>query len=150
PTFRRGRLLVAAPGLLDPSFHRAVVLVLEHGPQGALGVVLNRPTGLEVRDALPSELAEALPADALVFSGGPVQPEAVILVADFLHPTADADVAFGSVGVVDPEADPHVLDGDVRAVRAFGGYAGWGAGQLESEIEEEAWIDAEAVADDVF
>jgi putative transcriptional regulator len=141
---------VAAPGLLDPSFRRTVVLVLEHGPEGALGVVLNRRTGLAVRDALPPELADALAADDRVFSGGPVQPEAVILVADFLAPAEDADLAFGSVGVVDPEVEAGRLDGAVRAVRAFGGYAGWGAGQLESEIAAEAWIDADPEAVDVF
>jgi putative transcriptional regulator len=142
--------LVASPSLLDPNFRRSVVLLLEHGPEGALGVILNRPTTLLAREALPESLAEALPEDEHVHQGGPVQPDAVILLADFADPAGAADVAFGTVGIVGPDVDLESLDGRVRAVRAFGGYAGWGAGQLEGEVEQEAWIDAVAMPSDVF
>ena len=150
PAFRRGRLLVASPTLLDPNFTRTVVLMLEHSPDGALGLVLNRPTEIVAREALPSPLADALPDDELVHQGGPVQPEAVILLADFSDPEAAANITVGTVGVVDPNEDTTDLPQRIRAVRAFGGYAGWGAGQLEQEITEGAWIDAEAGAADVF
>jgi len=146
---RRGRLLVAAPALVDPNFHRAVVLMLEHSPDGALGLVLNRPTPLVSREALPAHLAELLPGDERVFEGGPVQPEAVILLADFVDGAEAATLAFGSVGIVDPEAVGGRPDG-LRAVRAFGGYAGWAGGQLEREVEDEAWLDAPPETDDVF
>ncbi|MGD9694661.1 MAG: YqgE/AlgH family protein [Thermoleophilia bacterium] len=150
PENRRGRLLVASPALEDPNFHRAVVLMLEHSAEGALGLVLNDPTPLLARDALPGALAEAMPEDERIHRGGPVQPEAVIVLAEFDDPERAAAIAFGDVGVVDPDAETEGLDGDVRAVRAFGGYAGWSGGQLESEIAQEAWIDAEPEAGDVF
>jgi putative transcriptional regulator len=147
---RRGRLLVASPSLADPNFRRAVVLMLEHSEEGALGLVLNRPTPLVAREALPGALADAMPDDERVYQGGPVQPEAVIVLADFSDATLAASVAFDMVGIVDPDADASRLGDGVRAIRAYGGYAGWGEGQLEREIAEEAWIDAAPAAEDVF
>lgn len=150
PVNRRGRLLVAAPSLVDPTFRRTVVLMLEHSEEGALGVVLNRPSPLVARDALPARIAAALPEGERVHEGGPVQPDAVIVLADFEDPAAAASIAFGTVGVLDPTAEPEDGLTGVRAVRAFGGYAGWGAGQLEDEIGQEAWIDAAGTTGDVF
>jgi putative transcriptional regulator len=150
PANRRGRLLVASPSLVDPNFRRAVVLLIEHSEEGALGLVLNRPTPLVSREALPGALADAMPADERVHQGGPVQPEAVIVLADFADPALAASVAFDRVGIVDPEADATRLGEGVRAIRAYGGYAGWGEGQLEHEIAEEAWIDASPILEDVF
>lgn len=150
PDYRRGRLLVASPSLVDPNFRRAVVLLLEHSAEGALGLVLNRPTPLVSREALPGDLAAAMPEEERVHEGGPVQPEAVIVLADFTDPSLAASVAFDGVGIVNPEADASRLDDGVRAIRAYGGYAGWGEGQLEREIAEEAWIDARPTARDVF
>lgn len=149
PDSRRGRLLVAAPALVDPNFRRAVVLMLEHSPDGALGLVLNRPTPLVSREALPGRLAQVMPDAERVFEGGPVQPEAVIVLADFEDVTEAATIAFGTVGIVDPEVEATGL-GAVRAIRAFGGYAGWAGGQLEAEMAEEAWVECDGVADDVF
>jgi putative transcriptional regulator len=150
PENRKGRLLVASPSLAEPNFRRAVVLMLEHSEEGALGLVLNRPTPLVAREALPSALADAMPDDERVYQGGPVQPEAVIVLADFSDTSLAASVAFDMVGIVDPDADASRLEGGVRAIRAYGGYAGWGEGQLEREIAEEAWIDAAPAAEDVF
>jgi len=150
PTIRKGRLLVASPALVDPNFRRTVVLMLEHSDEGALGLVLNRPTPLVARQALPSRMAGALPEQERVHEGGPVQPDAVIVLAEFRDLTAAAAIAFGRVGVVDPSTEVDVLRSQVTAIRAFGGYAGWSAGQLEREIEEEAWIDAEGLPEDVF
>ena len=150
PENRKGRLLVASPSLADPNFRRAVLLMLEHSGEGALGLVLNRPTPLVAREALPGALAAAMPDDERVYQGGPVQPEAVIVLADFSDATLAASVAFDMVGIVDPDADASRLGEGVRAIRAYGGYAGWGEGQLEREIAEEAWIDAAPAAEDVF
>jgi putative transcriptional regulator len=150
PENRRGRLLVAAPSLVDPNFRRSVVLMLEHSEEGALGLVLNRPTPLVAREALPGRLAQAMPDDARVHQGGPVQPEAVILLADFADASRAATIAFDTVGIVDPDAEPDRLEDHVRSIRAFGGYAGWAGGQLEQEIAEEAWIDAQGRPEDVF
>lgn len=149
PESRHGRLLIAAPALDDPNFRRAVVLMLEHSPDGALGLVLNRPTPLVSREALPGALAELMPPAERVFQGGPVQPEAVIVLADFEDASRAATIAFGSVGIIDPEAEA-AASGGVRAIRAFGGYAGWGAGQLERELAQDAWVDSPADAEDVF
>lgn len=123
--------------------------MLEHSDDGALGLVLNRPTPLVSREALPAGLANLMPEQERVHQGGPVQPEAVILLADFEDASRAATITFGTVGIVDPDA-PDAHHGDVRAIRAFGGYAGWGAGQLERELAEDAWVDVEADADDVF
>lgn len=149
PRNRRGRLLLAAPALVDPNFQRAVVLMLEHSADGALGLVLNRPTPLVSREALPAPLADLMPDDERVFEGGPVQPEAVILLGDFEDPAGAATLAFGSVGIVNPDAAAGGSTA-LRAVRAFGGYAGWAGGQLEREVEEEAWVDASPEVADVF
>lgn len=150
PASRRGRLLVAAPALEDPNFRRTVVLMLEHSPDGALGLVLNRPTSLVARAALPDELASMIPEGEHVHQGGPVQPDAVIVLADFHDTSRAAGIACGSVGIVDPSGDMETLSGAVGAVRAFGGYAGWSGGQLEEEIADEAWIDAVCLPDDIF
>lgn len=147
---RRGRLLVAAPALVDPNFHRTVVLMLDHTDDGALGLVLNRPTDLVAGEAIPGDLGDALTPGDVVHQGGPVQPEAVIVLADFEDTSLAATVVFGTVGIVDPGADASGLGDVVRAIRAFGGYAGWSGGQLEQEIADEAWIDAGGIADDVF
>lgn len=150
PQWRKGRLLVAAPALSDPSFHRTVVLLLEHSEEGAVGVVLNRPSGLLAHETLPDQFASALPDGDLIFEGGPVEPESVILLADFSDPLDPGGLAVGSIGVVDPATDFGTLPDRTRAIRAFGGYAGWSAGQLEAELEDEAWIDAACTAADVF
>ncbi|MDX6646721.1 MAG: putative transcriptional regulator [Miltoncostaeaceae bacterium] len=146
----KGRLLVASPALDDPNFRRTVVLMLEHTADGSVGLVLNRPTPVLAREALPDALGAALAEEERVHQGGPVQPEAVLLLGDFVEPDAAAGIAFGSVGIVDPEADPAKLESKVRQMRAFGGYAGWAGGQLEAEFAEGAWIDAVGLPSDVF
>jgi putative transcriptional regulator len=150
PRWRKGRLLVAAPGLTDANFHRAVVLMLEHNDEGAVGVVLNRPSTLRAADVLPEEYAGALRPDDPIHEGGPVEPESVILLADFLDPDDPGGASIGTIGVVDPATDFTTLPSRTRAIRAFGGYAGWAPGQLEDELAEEAWIDGDCTADDVF
>lgn len=139
----RGQLLVAAPILSDPNFHRTVVLVAEHGHEGAMGLVLNRPTDTPVRTALP-ELAPLAGDDDPVYLGGPVALESVLAVAELDDPDDASDLLFGTVGFVQ-EPDVPVLRG-----RVFVGYAGWSAGQLEEELAEESWLVLPAEADDLF
>ncbi len=139
----RGQLLVAAPILSDPNFHRTVVLVAEHGDEGAMGLVLNRPTDTPVGTALP-ELAPLAGDDDPVYLGGPVALESVLAVAELDDPDDASDLLFGTVGFVQ-EPDVPVLRG-----RVFVGYAGWSAGQLEEELAEEAWLVLPAEADDLF
>lgn len=129
-----GRLLVALPTLIDPNFHRSVVHVLEHDPAaGALGIIVNRPSWLEVSEHLP-DLADAVIPPAVVFIGGPVQREvALTVVRD--------DRGFPTL-IEEPET--------TQPCRVFSGYAGWGIGQLEGEISEGSWHVADSEPDDVF
>jgi len=129
-----------------------VVLLLEHSAEGAVGVILNRPTDLRTREALPPHLLAPIGVDDVIHEGGPCEPGSVILLGDFDEIAADAGagLGLGSVRVVEPDADFEAIGEHVRSVRAFGGYAGWSAGQLEDELAEDAWIDAECHVDDVF
>jgi putative transcriptional regulator len=148
-TSLRGQLVVAAPTLLDPNFHRTVVLVAEHGEDGAMGVVLNRPGDLEVAEAA-AVLADLVEPGALVHVGGPVQPTGVVIMGQFRDPDDAAVLAFDDVGFVAGEPDFDQLGPELLRARVFAGLAGWGPGQLEAEIEREDWILETAVADDVF
>jgi putative transcriptional regulator len=148
-----GRLLVATPLLGDPNFDGTVVLLLAHGPDGTLGVVLNRPTEVEVGGALPgwSHLAAE---PTVVFRGGPVSPTSVICLGrgPFAAEGGDDDVTtiVGDVGVVDLERDPDELAADIDGLRLFAGYSGWDGGQLEDELEAGAWFVVDTVPDDAL
>jgi putative transcriptional regulator len=144
----RGSLLLAAGGLFDPNFRRTVVLIAEHGDEGALGLVLNRPASVRVQDAAPV-LSGLVEPEAPLFVGGPVQPEAVLVLAEFTDPVLADRPVVGTVGFADPDLDPDRVQGIVRA-RVFAGYSGWGPGQLEGEMGESAWIVEPALPDDVF
>ena len=135
----RGRLLIASPALIDPNFARTVVLITEHGDEGAMGVVLNRPSEIEVADVAP-ELAEVVVEGEPVFVGGPVQPQALVVLAEFNDSRAAAWVIAEDVGFVSADTDYAELPEVVRRGRVYAGYSGWDAGQLESELAEEAWI----------
>ena len=141
----RGKLLVANPALEDPNFDRTVVLVLEHHDEGAVGVILNRPSETSVEDVLPS-WANVAAHPAVVFVGGPVSPGSAIGLGCGRLPPDDGDAftaVLGDVGVLDLSKAPDDLA--VDDVRVFSGYAGWGPGQLEGEIDAGGWfiVDAE-------
>ena len=151
-----GRLLVASPRLSDPNFDRTVVLVLEHGEPGAVGLVLSRPMHVGVGELLApwEELAEATPP-GVIFSGGPVSPAAVIgLAGPAVPPPPGPDDAWHAVvegvGVVDLSVAPGDQPVALGAARLFSGYAGWAPGQLEGEIGEGAWFALDALRADVF
>jgi putative transcriptional regulator len=145
----RGQLLIAGPALLDPNFWRTVVLVVEHSDEGALGVVLNRPSETTVVDAV-SQLGELVDPDDPVFIGGPVQPSSVIVLAEFEDPSDAALIAFDDVGVLGTDPSMESLGTGVRRARAFVGHAGWGAGQLDGELERGDWIVETARREDAF
>ena len=146
----RGALLVAAPSLLDPNFQRTVVLVTEHTDEGAMGLVLNRPTETTVADAAPELSALTGPAER-VHQGGPVQPRAVVVLAEFRDPDEAAHVVLGDIGFVRADADLEETGSETVRGRVYAGYAGWGPGQLESELEEEGWIVVEhPLPDELF
>ena len=143
-----GRLLVATPALGDPNFDRTIVLVLAHSEEGAVGVVLNRPLDVTVDEAVPP-LAELVDDDEALFEGGPVQPDGAVVLAEFTDPALAGVVAFGSVGFLPDQADEADRSAIVRA-RIFAGYSGWGPGQLEAELAEDAWLLTPATTADVF
>jgi putative transcriptional regulator len=143
-----GRLLVALPALADPNFERTVVLVLEHDDDGALGIVLNRPTLTSVSDVLRGwETVVAAPT--LVFGGGPVEPRAVVGLAIARPGHEPRETINDRIRTVDPTADPATVAGEVDGARLFAGYAGWAPGQLEDELEDGAWTVVDAHADDI-
>ena len=145
----RGQLLVAAPSLLDPNFWRTVVLVVEHSDDGALGLVLNRSAQTTVGEALP-ELRDLIDPDEPLFIGGPVQPSAVIVLAEFEDPAEAALIAFDGIGVLGAGSPPSEAAAGVRRGRAFVGHAGWGPGQLDGELERDDWILEPARHEDPF
>jgi putative transcriptional regulator len=133
------KLLVAAPDLQDPNFARTVVLVAEHSPEGAMGVVLNRPTGTSVGEASP-QLSRMVDGDELVHVGGPVQPNGVVVLAEFDQPDLAASIVVGDIGFVAAGSDLADVGGSVRRSRVFAGHTGWGPGQLDAELEDDGWI----------
>ena len=145
----RGKLLIASPALADPNFRRTVVLVTEHGDEGAMGVVLNRPADATVADTVP-ELSDVAAGEDPIYIGGPVQTEAVVVLAEFRDPGAAATMVVGDVGLVSAKVDTDELPAVTRQARVFAGYSGWGPGQLEDELEEEAWIVEAPIPGELF
>ena len=136
----RGKLLVAAPSLVDPNFRQTVLLMLEHGSEGALGVVLNRPSELSVKGAI-DEWAAVVSEPSVVFVGGPVSQSSVIALASVALDDVDDhwSQVVGRIGTIDLEKDPDEIGG-LDQVRIFAGYAAWAPGQLEGELAENAWF----------
>jgi len=164
--FHAGRLLVARPSMLDPNFEHSVVLLLDHDADGALGVVLNRPTEVSVSEVLPgwSALVSAPP---VVFRGGPVATDSALGVAEVagedeplgfrtmftradgaaqpvnVPASAPAPAAAGArrgrTGLIDLDTPTELLSGALTSLRIFAGYAGWAAGQLEHELADGGW-----------
>jgi putative transcriptional regulator len=148
-----GRLLVATPALTDPNFDRAVVLLLDHDEEGTLGVVLNRPTPVDVESVL-EPWAELAGVPAVVFQGGPVALDSALALAVVPGDQPIEELlgwrrVHGAIGLVDLEAPPELLASELGSLRVFAGYAGWGPGQLEDELLEGAWYVVESEPGDV-
>jgi len=131
-----GRLLLATPQMLEPTFHRTVILMLEHNMVGSLGVVLNRPTEVRIADALPG-WATAVGEPEVLFAGGPVEPAGILGIGRGLD---------GEISPADLDRGPSA----VGPVRLFQGYAGWGHGQLDYELTEDAWWVVDSNPEDLF
>jgi putative transcriptional regulator len=148
-----GQLLVATPTLKDPNFDRTVVLLVAHETGGALGVVLNRATEVPVAEVL-GNWGELAGDPAVLFEGGPVQPESAICLArtrpevkkrvSGFHPVS------GALGTLDLSVDPDRMRDNVAGIRVFAGYSGWSAGQLEEEIAAGSWFVFDALPGDPF
>ncbi|MGW7065758.1 YqgE/AlgH family protein [Streptomyces sp. NPDC054855] len=158
-----GRLLVATPALADPNFDRAVVLLLDHDEEGSLGVVLNRPTPVDVADILEG-WGDLAGAPGVVFQGGPVSLDSALGVAVIpgeegpasgvrARPGRAEPIGWrrvhGAIGLVDLDTPPELLAPALGSLRIFAGYAGWGPGQLEDELVEGAWYVVESEPGDV-
>jgi putative transcriptional regulator len=141
--------LIAGATLPDPNFARTVVLICEHNEDGALGLVLNRPGGLRVADAI-AELVPLAGADTVIGIGGPVHTGALLVLAEFDDPEIAGIHITGPVGIMGDEGTVEELIGVTGRVRVFAGYAGWGPGQLDAELERDDWFVAPAGVDDIF
>lgn len=147
-----GQLLVATPALKDPNFDRTVVLLVAHEPNGALGVVLNRATEVPVSEVL-GDWSGLARDPAVLFEGGPVQPDSAICLARLRAPARRMKgfhQVSGAVGTIDLSADPERLRENISGIRVFAGYSGWGSGQLEEEIAEGSWFVLDALPGDAF
>jgi putative transcriptional regulator len=147
----RGKLLVSTPALTDPHFDRTVVLILEHGDEGgALGIVLNRPTETPMIDAIP-EWAMLATAPAVLYVGGPVGVGTIIALARSRtdDPPLGTELVSDGLVAVDLASDPEPLAPAVSSLRVWTGYAGWAPGQLEEELEQDAWFVVDPIDTDV-
>jgi putative transcriptional regulator len=149
---RAGQLLVATAQLVDPNFAETVVLLLDADENGALGVVLNRPSTVPVSDVLEPWAPVVAQPDVL-FQGGPVSVEGALAVGR-LRSSDDAPVGYREVtddiGVIDLDTPVELIDGSLAGLRIYAGYAGWGAGQLEGEVEEGSWYVVPSLPPDCF
>jgi putative transcriptional regulator len=147
-----GKLLVASPAIMDPHFHRTVVLLCSHDDNGAFGLVLNRP----IEDARLSDLlprwSEHVASPPLLFRGGPVEAGAGFALGLARGELLEAGWApvIPHVGLLDLSGDPAEIAAELAGSRVFSGYSGWGAGQLEGEIKEGGWFVVEAAPADAF
>jgi len=156
PRIEVGDLLVAAPMLLDPNFERSVVLLLDSDDDGALGVVLNRPSAISVHEILP-DWTDRVVAPDVVFKGGPVSTDSALAVGASMTIGTDPNMEpvgfrrlFDDVGIVDLDTPTALLGPALSHLRIFAGYAGWGAEQLVDEVSSGAWYVVPSLTGDVF
>ncbi len=136
-----GSLLLAHPAMKDPHFRRSVVLMSAHNAEGAMGVVLNRPVGRKLGE-LSGDFALGPLAGVPLFTGGPVQPEQLMLAAWQTRPDGFR-MHFG----IEPDRAQQLIAEDDTHVRGFLGYSGWSAGQLENEMRLRTWVVADVPED---
>jgi putative transcriptional regulator len=146
-----GRLLVAEPWLSDPNFARTVVFMIEHHREGAVGVVLNRPTEVAIAEVL-ADWQQLVNAPPVLHIGGPVEQGSVLGLgwSERDAPVVGWSEIIDRVGTLDLHVEPAMLVGELAAVRLFAGYSGWGPGQLDGELDEGAWFVVDALPPDVF
>ena len=154
---RTGQLLAATPMLGDVNFRRTIVLIVEDDPEeGTLGVVLNRPSEIPVQQVL-EQWTDLVTGPSVLFQGGPVSPDSALALAlprGESEPIGWRSLAgsklMSRIGLVDLGAPPELLADGIASLRVFAGYAGWGAGQLEAEIDVGAWLVLDGLPEDAF
>lgn len=152
----RGHFLIAGSRLKDANFFKSVILIVEHGPDGAMGLVINHPSPVTVASAL-QEHVDLPESQDLVYIGGPVEPAALFVIHNSISidptemPVVDGVFMGSSCEVFEEilQASSHTEDEDLR-YRVFAGYSGWGPGQLEGELERGDWLTLPAEAEFVF
>ncbi|MEX5218986.1 MAG: YqgE/AlgH family protein [Nitrospira sp.] len=148
----KGVLLVASPRLTDPNFRETVVIVVEHGSEGTMGLILNRPTNVLLSEALP-QFTVLKGSTHRLFVGGPVEASRLLLLFRLKEPPADARAVFDGVYV---GATPAVLEriitqaNPAETFRAFAGSAGWAPGQLTFEMNQGGWAILPPESFDIF
>lgn len=140
-----GQLLISKPAVHADAFDGTITLLLEHNADGALGLILNRPSELLIEDAFPA-WSNVATDPAVVFAGGPVERNSLIAIG--ATPEADGELVFG-LHTLDLD-EPSDAEPPIDRVRIFAGYAGWGAGQLEGEIANQAWWVVDGLISDLF
>ena len=151
---RAGTLLIANIELLEPTFRRSVIYVVEHNDGGTLGVVLNRPSETAVYNVLP-QWADLAAKPKSMFIGGPVKRDAALCLGTLRVGVDPAEMeglrhVAGRIVMVDLDADPELIATAVEGVRVYAGYSGWTIGQLDGEIERDDWIVLSALPSDVL
>lgn len=151
---RAGTLLLANTDLLEPTFRRSVIYIVEHNEDGTLGVVLNRPSETAVYNVLP-QWAKLAAKPKTMFIGGPVKRDSALCLATVRVGVDAASVpglrhVQGRVAIVDLDADPDVIEAGVEGLRIYAGYSGWSVGQLDGEIERDDWIVLSGLPSDVL
>lgn len=152
PAVKKGVLLVAHPSLMDPNFRQTVVLICEHGPEGTLGVILNRPTGLLLSEALPA-LSILKGTSYVLFAGGPVQPDGILMLFRLVEQPGPLKSILENVYLgLSREALERVITRPrpTETFRAYAGYAGWAPGQLEFEMAMGSWAVIPADSSSIF
>ena len=147
-----GLFLYAAPGIADSRFAESVVLLIRHGPEGSMGLVVNRPTEMPLREALEN-VAEARTSKLTVYWGGPVQSEAILALVRAPSPSPGAQTVLPDVHLTGDLADVRAAlsaPDPAGRLRVYTGYAGWTAGQLPVEVRAGVWVLDKADAATVF
>ena len=144
----QGHFLIASPRLTDPNFARTVVLMVQHGEEGALGLVINRPLETSVEEVCNKVLETPCAAEGVLYQGGPC--EGPLMVVHTHGSRSDMEVRPGVHFSTERESIEWLLRYNEAPIKYFVGYAGWAAGQLEAEMETGSWITLPASEDQVF
>ncbi len=161
PRWLQGYFLISEAELLDPNFQRTVVLMIQHDEEGAFGLVVNRLLDVTLGQVLP-EFTESAAGELPIYQGGPVQPQFLFTIHSGLPEDLKSDQASSPIEHVVFEPAFPSIEGYLQnewaslplesrpPVHLYAGYAGWGSGQLEDELEHNAWIVRPAAAKHIF
>jgi len=144
----KGHFLVASPHLMDPNFVRTVVLLVHHNEDGAFGVVLNRPTESTIRELWEKVSEQPCSSDQRVHLGGPVSGPLMAVHTD--ASLAEMEIIPGVYFAAQRDHLEKLLQQEEHSLLLFVGHSGWGGGQLETELQQGAWLTSPATPEFVF